>query len=292
MRIDRTHQPWLIASCLILGGSIAIYIAYAALAAKIGGGTPVGLFFGTVGFGFMLFAAALGIRKRYPIWRIGRAQHWMRGHLWLGTLALPIIFLHAGFHFGGWLTTLLMILLIIVTVSGLAGAYLQHTLPTRMMREVAYETIYDQIDRIQHGLVTEAEQRVSSVAEEMAPGRGAGATVVLTYIGAVPEINTELAEFQAAYESEIRPYLTGEQKTSPLRSRAYSGEFFRKLRELLPERARPTAVALEDICEEKRQLDRQRILHRVLHTWLFCHIPLSLALIVLGFVHAIGALRY
>lgn len=292
MRIDQTHRPWLIASCLILGGSLAIYIAYAALSAKIGGGTPVGLFFGTVGFGFMLFAAALGIRKRYPIWRIGRAQHWMRGHLWLGTLALPIIFLHAGFHFGGWLTTLLMILLIIVTLSGLAGAYLQHTLPTRMMREVAYETIYDQIDRIQHGLVTEAEQRVSSVAEEMAPGRGAGATVVLTYLGAVPEINTELAEFQAAYEAEIRPYLSGEQKTSPLRSRAYSGEFFRKLRELLPERARPTAVALEDICEEKRQLDRQRILHRVLHTWLFCHIPLSLALIVLGFVHAIGALRY
>jgi hypothetical protein len=51
-------------------------------------------------------------------------------------------------------------------------------------------------------------------------------------------------------------------------------------------------VALEDICEEKRQLDRQRMLHKILHTWLFCHIPLSLALIVLGFVHAIGALRY
>jgi hypothetical protein len=292
MRIDQTHRPWLIASCFILGGSLALYIAYAALSTKIGGGTPVGLFFGIVGFGFMLFAAALGIRKRFPIWRIGRAQHWMRGHLWLGTLALPIIFLHAGFHFGGWLTTLLMILLILVTLSGIAGAYLQHTLPTRMMREVAYETIYDQIDRIRQGLVKEAEECVHSVAEEMAPGRGAGATVVLTYLGAVPEINTELARFNASFEAEILPYLTSEQRHSPLRSRAYSGEFFRKLRELLPERARPTAVALEEICEEKRQLDRQRTLHGVLHAWLFCHIPLSLALIVLGLVHAIGALRY
>lgn len=292
MRIDQTHRLWLIASCFILGGSIALYVAYVSLSMKIGGGTPVGLFFGIVGFGFMLFAAALGIRKRYPIWRIGRAQHWMRGHLWLGTLALPIIFLHAAFHFGGWLTTLLMILLIVVTLSGLAGAYLQHTLPSRMMREVSYETIYDQIDRIREGLVTEAEGRAQSVAEQMAPGRGAGATVVLTYLGAVPEINTELAEFNAAFEAEVKPYLTGGQKHSPLRSRAYSGEFFRKLRELLPERARPTAIALEEICEEKRQLDRQRMLHRVLHVWLFCHIPLSLALIVLGFVHAIGALRY
>ena len=292
MRIDQTHRPWLIASCLILGGSLVVYAIYALTAARIGGGTAIGLLFGVIGFGFMLFAAALGIRKRFPIWRIGRAQHWMRGHLWLGTLALPIIFLHAGFHFGGWLTTLLMILLIIVTLSGLAGAYLQHTLPTRMMREVAYETIYDQIDSIRAGLVKEAETRVNTVAEEMAPGRGAGATVVLTYIGAVPEINTELAAFHSAFEADIRPYLTNERKHSPLRSRAYSGEFFRKVRELLPERARPTATAIEEICEEKRQLDRQRTLHSVLHAWLFCHIPLSIALIVLGFVHAFGALRY
>lgn len=292
MRIDQSHRPWLIASCLILGGSAVIYVIYALTAARIGGGTAVGLLFGVIGFGFMLFAAALGIRKRYPIWRIGRAQHWMRGHLWLGTLALPIIFLHAGFHFGGWLTTLLMVLLIIVTLSGLVGAYLQHTLPKRMMREVSYETIYDQIDRIRAGLVKEAEDRVHTVAEEMAPGRGAGATVVLTYIGAVPEINTELEKFNDVFESDIRPYLTNKQKHSPLRSRTYSGEFFRKIREMLPEKARPAAVALEEVCEEKRQLDRQRTLHLVLHAWLFCHIPLSLALIVLGFVHAIGALRY
>jgi hypothetical protein len=292
MRIDQSHRPWLIASCLILGGSAVIYVIYALTAARIGGGTAVGLLFGVIGFGFMLFAAALGIRKRYPIWRIGRAQHWMRGHLWLGTLALPIIFLHAGFHFGGWLTTLLMVLLIIVTLSGLVGAYLQHTLPKRMMREVSYETIYDQIDRIRAGLVKEAEDRVHTVAEEMAPGRGAGATVVLTYIGAVPEINTELEKFNDVFESDILPYLTNKQKHSPLRSRTYSGEFFRKIREMLPEKARPAAVALEEVCEEKRQLDRQRTLHLVLHAWLFCHIPLSLALIVLGFVHAIGALRY
>jgi hypothetical protein len=292
MRIDRTHRPWLIASCCILGASLVFYVAYGQLTAKSGGDTPAGLFLGVMGFSFMLFAAALGIRKRYPIWRIGRAQSWMRGHLWLGTLVLPIIFLHAGFHFGGWLTTLLMILLIVVTASGIAGAYLQHTLPTRMMREVAYETIYDQIDHIRQGLVIEAEERVRAVAEQMAPGPGAGATVVLSYIGAFPEISTELAELNAVFETEIRPYLTGEQKRSPLRMREYSGLLFNRLRELLPERARPTVIALEEICEEKRQLDRQRLLHNVLHAWLLCHIPLSLALILLGLVHAIGALRY
>ena len=291
MRIDRTHRPWLIASCWILGVSIAIFVPYA-IYSKPDGGSAIGLLFGIAGFGCMLFAAALGIRKRYPIWRIGRAQHWMRGHLWLGTLALPLIFLHAGFHFGGLLTTILMVLLILVTVSGLIGAYLQHTLPTRIMREVGFETIYDQIDHVRRGLLREAEERLNTIAEEMAPGRGAGATVVLTYIGAIPEINTEIAELNSVFEKEIRPYLANEAKRSPLRLRDYSAQLFERLRSMLPERAHTTTTSLEEICEEKRQLDKQVVLHRTLHAWLLCHIPLSLALILLGFVHAIGALRY
>ena len=80
MRIDRTHRPWLIGSCLFLGLLLLIYIPYALFSSKVGGGTPLGILYGVIGFGFMLFAAALGIRKRFPIWRIGRAQHWMRGH--------------------------------------------------------------------------------------------------------------------------------------------------------------------------------------------------------------------
>jgi len=49
---------------------------------------------------------------------------------------------------------------------------------------------------------------------------------------------------------------------------------------------------LEDICDEARQLTCQEQLHRWLHGWLLVHIPLSLALILLGAVHAVMALRY
>jgi hypothetical protein len=292
MRIDRSHLPWLNASCWILAGSLAVYVVYAVRTPRVGGGTPVGLIFGSVGFGFMLFAAALGIRKRFPIWRIGRAQHWMRGHLWLGTLALPLIFLHAGFHFGGWLTSTLMVLLIVVVLSGLFGAYLQHTLPSQMMHEVEFETIYDRIEAIRTGLIAEARERVQSVAEEMAPGLGAGATVVLTYIGAIPEINVELKEFTETFTEQIEPWLENKVRESPLRDRSQSAQLFEGLHRLMPERAWKTVDALEEICEEKRQLDRQVVLHRMLHAWLMCHIPLSVALIFLGFVHAIGSLRY
>jgi hypothetical protein len=54
----------------------------------------------------------------------------------------------------------------------------------------------------------------------------------------------------------------------------------------------PILDDLENICEEERQLTLQSQLHVWLHGWLLLHIPLSLALILLGAVHAVMALRY
>jgi hypothetical protein len=60
----------------------------------------------------------------------------------------------------------------------------------------------------------------------------------------------------------------------------------------LPAAAHATLDDLEDICDEARQLRKQEQLHHWLHGWLLVHIPLSLALILLGGVHAVMALRY
>lgn len=67
---------------------------------------------------------------------------------------------------------------------------------------------------------------------------------------------------------------------------------FAGLKTLLPAAAHGALSDLEEICDEARQLVRQEQLHRWLHGWLLVHIPLSLALIVLGAVHAVVALRY
>ena len=67
---------------------------------------------------------------------------------------------------------------------------------------------------------------------------------------------------------------------------------FQQFRVLCPEDLWPRLTDLESICEEKRQLDQQRRLHRILHGWLLFHIPVSYALLLLGAVHAVIALRY
>ena len=126
------------------------------------GGTALGLAFGVLGFAFMIFAALLGARKKVPVWRVGRAQTWMRGHLWLGLLSLPLILLHSGFRYGHGLTAVLMTLLIIVVASGVFGAALQHYMPRVMTREITMETIYEEIGHVRAQLLEEAEELIAS----------------------------------------------------------------------------------------------------------------------------------
>src|SRR5258708_4980437 len=97
----------------LLAVATAVYIPYS-LHSPQGprGGSPLGLTYGIAGFLFMLFVGLLGARKKVPVWRVGRAQSWMRGHLWLGLLSFPLILFHGGFHFGGPLTRMLMWLFI------------------------------------------------------------------------------------------------------------------------------------------------------------------------------------
>jgi hypothetical protein len=275
VRIDHTHRKWLAASLIILGASTAVYVLYAVRTPQgPSGGSPLGLTFGIIGSAFMLFAGLLAGRKKFPIWRLGRAQAWMRGHLWLGLLSLPIILFHAGFRFGGPLTSVLLWLLIIVVASGLFGAALQHYLPHMMTAQVPGETIFEQIQHVRDQLLASADETI--VAAETA--------------ATAEEPAAPLVDF---YRREMQPFLASHGKkhqllSNPERSRST----FEGLRMLLPLGQQDAARKLEQICEEERQLRRQSLLHHWLHGWLMLHIPLSFALLLLGVIHAITALRY
>lgn len=294
MRIDRTHRTWLIASLIILSVATAIYLAYAQTSPSgPSGGSGIGLFFGVIGSLFMIFAGLLAARKKVPVWRLGRAQDWMRGHLWLGLLSLPIIFFHAGFRFGGLLTTVLMVLLIIVVASGIFGAVLQHYMPPVMTTRIPMETIFEQIDRVRAQLVAEADEMLEAVcgprnppqAERAANKQRRTATLTTVATTAVPLCNF--------YSREVRPFLQNESPQNPaLANRAKAAGVFEGLRTLLPADLHGIVRNLEELCEEERQFRRQIRYHYWLHGWLMLHVPLSLALLLLGCAHAIMALRY
>jgi hypothetical protein len=326
MRMDKTQRGWALASLTILAISAAVYVLYSFESPQgPRGGSTVGLTFGVIGFGFMMFAALLGARKRVPTWRIGRAQAWMRGHLWLGFLALPMILFHGGFHFGGALTRVLMWLLIIAVFSGVFGAALHHYIPCMMTSGVPLETIYDEIGRVRSLLREEADRAIESICGSLGlsktlgeEGQRAGGFTALRTIAAsavplrtsaavsagasaavaaAPEIillsEEASAPLRRFFLDEMRPFLDQpEQRGQRLGDAAKATSAFAGLRTLLPAAAHVTLADLEDICDETRQLTRQARLHRWLHGWLLLHIPLSLALILLGAIHAVMALRY
>ncbi len=161
MRIDRTHRKWFIGSLAGLAVATLVYIPYSRSSPQgASGGSAIGLIYGSIGSAFMLFAGLLGARKKVPIWRVGRAQAWMRGHLWLGTLSFPLILFHSGFHFGVGLTKALMWMFVVVFVSGIVGAVLQHFMPRFTTERIPMETIYEQIGRVRSQLVDEASTLV------------------------------------------------------------------------------------------------------------------------------------
>jgi hypothetical protein len=276
MRIDRTHKPWATMAAILLIVSLIIYVWYAST--KPGGprgGTFWGLAFGIAGYALMLYVGLLGVRKKLPVWRLGKAQTWMRGHIWMGLITLPLILLHAGgFHARGPLTLALMVLFYIVWLSGIFGAALQHYLPTMITAEVPLETIYEEIPHVRAQLRDEAEELVAAIASDEVE-------------------QDDKARLRDAYAVTIRPFLNApEQPGVALADEQKSEIVFDSLRRSLPEGLRGALDDLENICEEERQFTRQKQIYQWLHAWLIVHVPLSVALLVLGGVHAVIALRY
>jgi hypothetical protein len=316
MKIDRSHRPWLIFSVvvLVISGAWYWYDVTRGRGALNGpsGGSFSGITFGIIGSLFMLFAGLFTLRKRLRTWRIGRAEFWMRGHLWLGTLALPMIWFHGGFRHGGTVTSVLMWITYAIVISGIVGALLQHFLPRAMMQSVQDETVYEQIPQVLKHLETEADDVVAICGpdngEDLRDWRQrrkasleqrAGTFLItrerceqlVATLGAAPAEGS--APLRSFYQDQVKPYLEAPAtKGTALADQVRSNSTFAQQRFLLPPTLYESLADLQRICDEVRQLQAQQRMHRWLHGWLLIHVPLAMALLVLAVFHVIVALRY
>lgn len=298
MRINRDSRGWIVICLLILAGATAIYYPYWRASQKgggVSGGSWEGIIYGSVGSAMMLFAMLLGAKKRVRTLRIGRAYHWMQGHVWFGLLAYPVILFHCGFVWGGPMTQILMWLFTIVVLSGIIGIILQQYLPGRIVREVKYETIYEQIDHVVVQLQEEADAIVRGAvgrggdeAFEVESRPAGGKTSTLADAGLVGA--KTMMDF---YGSHVKPYLGRviPPKTM-LSTEAAARVAFDHIRSSLPLTMQEPFNDLAAIVEERRQLSTQKHMHHLLHGWLIVHVPLSYGLMLLATIHAIQALRY
>jgi hypothetical protein len=284
------HRKWIV---LFVLGTLASTAWYAVASRGApnwpSGASAPGLTFGIAAGLLILFEFFLWPRKTlFRVWRIGRTQAWMRAHIWLGLLTVPLIVLHSWRELGGTLTTVLVLLFAIVIASGIWGLVVQQFLPRAMLAHVPAETIYSQIAVVVEGFRQESRLLVRGICGDLPSERISAAVGVATV---EPGAGVELLE--KAFVTVIEPYLSKKPPSgAALADAARSANFFRGLRDQLPVGYHSTIDRLEACCDQRRQFALQARLHFWLHNWLWVHLPLSAALVVLMLVHVVVALKF
>lgn len=320
MRIDRSHRPWVIFVTFATGCSALLYLANfhpRSLPFPIGlpaffgeapppinthGGTPLGLIFGSIAYLIFLFASALGIRKKKRVWRIGNVQFWLKAHIWLTILTIPLILFHCGFHGGGKHTTWLLILYILVMGSGFFGLALQQFLPRLMKESLPREVVFEQIPHICTLLLEEATKIRNGIRElESAPlgnpRRGVaahGAPPSESIVETAPRLQDISVQVLSRFlDDQCLPYLAAERgDRHPLGDLRVAEGIFRTLKLGVADQWLQKVEDLQTWCDDRRLMDLQTKLQHWLHGWLILHVPASFALLVFTTWHACVAVRF
>lgn len=325
----RWHRDlrWILATAVLATAAAGFYVAESLAAGRLqGGSSRTGFVCGLAAGAIVIFELLLWPRRRVRSWRLGSAQAWLRAHVWLGLLSLPLAVMHARLLFiGGWLNWTLMGLFLVVIASGVWGLVVQQFIPTWMLEEIPAETIHEQIGHVAAQQCREAERLVRGTcvlpsdgegdrgagghaADESAPDERSDADerAVVTALRSMTGIQGKVLEVVPIYAvipgtapigrfflDEVRPYLLdGSASGSGLASRVASQRLFTALRDATPTEAASVIDHLERACDIRRQFDLQSRLHGWLHGWLLVHVPLSAALGVLLAIHVPVALWY
>lgn len=314
MILNDSHRSWFWATLLATGVSIVLYIfcfhpemvpfkyrlpGWFAINPRplhfSVGNTPLGLTYGIISFGIFLFAVLLSVRRKYPLLPIGRVQHWLRAHIWLTILTIPLVLMHAAFRFGGTQTSIVMWLYIAVMASGFYGLILQNLLPRTMKDRVPLETIFEQIPYLTQQLLNAAVRvrddvkSMLNVPQEAASAVHGSATVSGPMVIAEPDPSS--VTLLDSLEREILPFLasTNTEKNRLSQPRT-AEEFFNVLRLRVKPEFHDRVDRLELWCDERRQMDVQVKYQHWLHGWILFHAPASFLLVILTAWHAIACL--
>lgn len=332
LRLDKRqfglHLPWFIVACVLLLGGGTWYAWSCLQRGELpGGGSAVGLSCGVLAAAIIAFEMLLWPRKLLRRLRLFPARYWMAAHIWLGIASAPLALLHSGFHWGGWLPTMLMAIFLLTIASGLYGLALQNIVPKLQLQHIPGETIYSQIehvcrlavDDLRMHLVATCEYSHSDNLLHQAGSNSYGPPLErideLVIVGKVRDngrLTGKVMQRQFASDSmsrirdrascnrlwdffnlELAPYiLGGKRSNSPLVHRDYALERFSSL--AIESGALATALIenMRASYEQRQQLDRQKSYHHWLHGWLPVHIALSVATCVLLCVHIVTAIKY
>ncbi len=270
MLLTPTSARWrrfALVAALLLAASYVFY----ARREEPHGGTLFGIVYGSLALALVLLLTFFAVRKRWHRSRLGRLESWCQSHIYLGLLVVAVALCHAGFRFEDLVASAAFWTMTAVAASGLAGALLYTVVPLLLTR-VESEFLPDE-------LAKQAEQTAQSMAR-LASGRSPALQ------GIAGELLREKPGWLAGWRALLRPRTVTAEVERPWAT---------WLREV-PPAERNDLQQLLVLSRQRRELVlslvQQQRYRNLLAVWLFVHVPLSFALLVVLAAHVWGALRY
>ncbi|HXT22617.1 MAG TPA: hypothetical protein VN923_17845 [Thermoanaerobaculia bacterium] len=220
----------------------------------------------------MLLLMFFGVRKRWHRSRLGRLETWCQSHVYLGLLVVAVALCHSGFRFHDRVATAAFWTMTAVAASGLAGALLYTVVPLLLTR-------------VESGLLPdELGRQVNQLAQSMARLASGRSPALQGIAGEL--LAGERPRWLAGWRLLLQPRAAAAVVERP---------WGRWLREV-PPAERADLEQLLVLSRQRRELVlsllQQQRYRNLLAVWLFVHVPLSFALLVLLAAHLWGALRY
>jgi hypothetical protein len=268
----------------------ASYVAYGARGFPHGG-TPIGIAYGVAGTLAILALLYFGVRKRSYRSTWGTLESWLQAHIYLGLLTAVVILFHTGFRFRDQVAVAAFATLLAVVASGLLGTFFYASVPRRLSAvesELTPAELAAQLGQLAEAMVRLAASRSQAfrlvcqgLLAESAPRRLAGWRVMLGRPGAV-----RLAAGPAGGGSTSGAAGGGAGQAAPWAAhlpRVPAGEQ-EELRQLLV-LSRQRRELLERLIVQQRY-------RNLMSAWLYLHVPLSIALVVLVAAHVLAVFYY
>ncbi|HEY2798254.1 MAG TPA: hypothetical protein VGK26_10230 [Thermoanaerobaculia bacterium] len=270
MQVLRPKRPrWLIAFAVAAAVCLAAYLALSAWRPWVPG-AGAGLVFGILASLIFLIDLLYPLRRRLLGWPFGTAQRWLQFHIYGGLLAALCVGIHAGFRWpSGTMGWFLEILTVWVTLSGLAGVWLQKWIPALTAGGLQVEALLERIPKHLADLQKESEALVAGSSEMLE--RFYGENVRPAMAGIAPSLGY-LIDVRSERDRRLGP--------------------FNRLAPFLGAEERPRLDDLKSLLTEKLELDAQYSLQRILRLWTWVHVPPSALLFGLMLFHIFAGLYY
>lgn len=270
----RYGRKWSIVGLVLIAALVASWFPYRASTPFPHGGSPAGLVYGAIALVLMGVLLYYGVRKRSYRSTFGKLEEWLQSHIWLGIVAFVAVVAHTGFRFEDRVATALFIVVSAVVASGIFGAILYRTVP-RILTEVETNLSADQI--------SEQLNQLSRSMARIASGK-----------------SPAFQRIQAGIARELRPrplaawmlVLAGPGRRT---SRELGGDWTRMLglvQASEQEELRQLLVTSRQQKELHHRLLQQQRYRNLLDFWLWIHLPLSIAMVVLILAHLASAFYF